>query len=61
MSAHKFMHRLQIIAVECRYKDVGKHLKQKFSNGLNDDNILVVIIHSLTPLTDMTTVTSKQE
>ena len=48
-----------ILATEYRYKEMGRHLKEQFINGLNDDGMIVEIIFKLTPVSDTSSVPSR--
>ena len=42
------------------YKELDRCLKEKFMNGLNEDGIVVEIIHELTSISDKSSVASEQ-
>ena len=42
------------------YKELDRCLKEQFIYGLNDDGMIVEIIHELTLCSDMSSVTSEQ-
>ena len=35
--------RLRMMATECKYKELNRHLKEQFINGLNDDGRVGII------------------
>ena len=47
-------------AAECKYKELDRHLKEQFINGLNDDGMDMEIISEHTSVVDTMSVTSEQ-
>ena len=47
-SVEEWMGRLRTAAMELKYKEVNKQLKEQFIHGLNDQNMLTEIIRQLT-------------
>ena len=48
------MGRLHVTAVECKYQEVDRQLKEQFIHGLNDKGMLEEIIKELTSTKMMT-------
>ena len=44
------MGRLQLLAIECNYKELDRQLKEQFIHGLNDTEMLGEIIKELTKI-----------
>ena len=42
------MGRLCVMAVECKYTENGQIFKRAVSNGLNNDGMMVELVHELT-------------
>ena len=57
-NAGEWMGRLRIAATECNYQEIHRLLKEWFINGLNDDSMLVELIHELTAIRDKGAVSS---
>ena len=47
-------------AIDCKYKEYERRLKEQFSNGLDDKNIIAEIMKELTALKDTSEVSSEQ-
>ena len=45
---------------ECNDKEINRQLKKQLIHGLNDDNMLIDIIHELTTIKDLSVVTREQ-
>ena len=54
------MRRLRIAVAECNDKEIYRQLKEQLIHGLNDDNMLIDIIHELTTIKDPSVVTKEQ-
>ena len=54
------MGRLRLVAVECNYKEIDRHLMEKFIHRLNDNDMLAKLIRNLTKAKKSTAVTSEQ-
>ena len=52
--------RLKLAAVECNYTEMYRQLKEQFIHGLNDNDILVIIIRELTKTEESKDVESKE-
>ena len=46
------MRRLRIAVAECNDKEIYRQLKEQLIHSLNDDNMLIDIIHELTTIKD---------
>ena len=44
---NEWMGRLRTATVECKYKEVGRQLREQFIHGLNDDEMLAEVIREL--------------
>ena len=53
------MGKLRTVAVECKYKEVDRHLKEQFVHGLSDDEMLVEVIGELTKCEENVTIPSE--
>ena len=51
------MRRLRIAVAECNDKEIYRQLKEQLIHGLNDDHMLIEIIHELTTIKDPGVVT----
>ena len=47
-SAEEWMGQLRIKANECNYEKRGKRLKEQLINGINDDDMITMIIREFT-------------
>ena len=56
----EWLGRLQLMAAECRYKELDRHLKEQFINGLNDNSMTGEIICELKSLSGMSCSTPEQ-
>ena len=54
------MGRLVIMEAECKYKELDKHLKEQFINGLKDDGMMVEIVWEHTSVVNTSSVTSTE-
>ena len=53
------MGRLKTAAVECNCKEIERQLKEQFTHGLHDEEMLVEIITELTKCDENTTIHSE--
>ena len=59
-NAEELMERFQIAEAECNYKEIPRHFQEQFIHGLNDNNMLIGIIHELSAIKYTSIVTSEQ-
>ena len=54
------MGRLRIATAECNYQEVDRQLKEQFTHGLNDDDMIIQIIKELLKTEENENVTIEQ-
>ena len=59
-SAQEWMHRLNIKAADCIYKEHGRQLKEEFINDIYDEEITQVVIKELTAKRNTSEIDSEQ-
>ena len=52
-NSEEWMGRLSLAAIECKYKEIDRQLKEQFIHGLNDTDILAEIIRELTKIQEI--------
>ena len=60
VNTKEWMRRLRIAVEECNDKEIYRQLKEQLIHGLNDDNMLINIIHELSTIKDPNVVTREQ-
>ena len=58
-SVKEWTGRLRTAAVECKYKEVDRQLKEQFIHGVNDDEILEEVARELTKYGEDVTIPSE--
>ena len=59
-NTEEWMGRLRLAAVECKYREVDRQLKDHFIHRLNDNDMLTEIIKELTKAEESADITSEQ-